>query len=98
MFGVIVRFPDDVGPDREQAAKIAAAAHTAFEGMPGLRSKAFTYDDEAGRANNFYVWRAEDAARAFFSDELRARVTELYGAPPTVEFVEILELVENPDD
>ena len=95
VLGVFVSFPEDGGPDREHAAKIAAAARSTFEGMPGLRAKAFTYDHSAGRATNFYLWRSEDAARAFFTDELRDRVTKLYGAEPTIEFVEILELVDN---
>ncbi len=69
-----------------------------FEGMPGLRAKAFTYDDSAARAANFYLWRSEDAAREFFTDALRERVTELYGAEPTIDFVEILELVDNAGD
>jgi hypothetical protein len=95
MFGVFVTFPDDGGPDRERAAKVATAARSAFEGMPGLRAKAFTYDSAGGRATNFYLWQSEDAARAFFTDEVRDRVTELYGAKPVIEFVEILELVDN---
>ncbi|HEY2296331.1 MAG TPA: hypothetical protein VGH43_01285 [Jatrophihabitans sp.] len=95
MFGVIVRFPEDAGPDRERAAKVAAEARSMFEGMPGLHSKAFTYDHSAGRATNFYLWRSETAARAFFTDDLRDRVRELYGAEPTIEFVEVLELVDN---
>lgn len=66
-----------------------------FEAMPGLRAKACTYNRSAGHATNFYVWRSEDAAGAFFTDDLRARVTELYGAEPIIEFVEILELVDN---
>ena len=41
-----------------------------FEGMPGLRSKVFTFDKERKRATNFYVWESEDAARSFFSDQL----------------------------
>ena len=92
MIGVFVSF---VGPDRERAAKVAAQARSMFEGMPGLRSKAFTYDESGGRASNFYLWQSEDAARAFFTDELRERVTELYGAAPTIDFVEVLELVDN---
>jgi hypothetical protein len=63
--------------------------------MPGLRSKAFTVDDAHQRAMNFYVWESEDAARTFFSDELRERVTGLYGVEPTIEFVEITQLVDN---
>lgn len=95
MLGVFVTFPEIGGPDRERAAKVAAASRNMFEGMSGLRAKAFTYDNSVGRATNFYVWQSEDAARAFFTDDLRERVTELYGAEPTIEFVEILELVDN---
>ena len=32
---------------------------------------------------------------SFFSDELRARVTELYGVTPSIEFVEIAQIVDN---
>ena len=66
-----------------------------FEGMAGLRSKVFTYDEAAARATNFYVWDSPDAARAFFSDALIERVTGLYGVTPTVEFVDVLALVDN---
>jgi hypothetical protein len=66
-----------------------------FEGMPHLRSKAFTLGESKTRATNAYVWDSEDAARQFFSDELVERVTGLYGVRPHVEFAEILELVDN---
>jgi hypothetical protein len=97
MIGALVTFGED-GPDRERAAKVAAEARAGFEGMPGLRTKAFLYDEAAGRATNFYLWQSEDAARAFFTDALRDRVIELYGAQPTINFVEVLELVDNPAD
>jgi len=41
------------------------------------------------------VWDSEDAARGFFSDALVERVTGLYGVKPTVEFVDVLALVDN---
>jgi hypothetical protein len=63
--------------------------------MPGLRSKAFTLSSARREATNFYVWDSEEAARAFFTDELLERLTGLYGVRPTVEFVEIAALVEN---
>jgi hypothetical protein len=46
-------------------------------------------------AANFYVWDSEEAAKAFFTDELLERVTGLYGVRPSVEFVQIATLVEN---
>jgi hypothetical protein len=95
VIGVTVTFQYDEDFDRDRVLSIAENARKTFEGMPGLRSKAFTVDDEQKRAVNFYVWESEDAARSFFSDELRARVTGLYGVPPTIAFVEIAQLVDN---
>jgi heme-degrading monooxygenase HmoA len=95
MIGTFVTFR--YGNDFEDAAirKIAEAAKPAFEGMPGLRSKAFTLDAANKEAVNFYVWDSEAAARAFFTDALLARVTGLYGVRPTIRTVEIAALVDN---
>ena len=38
---------------------------------------------------------SEEAAKAFFNEELAQRVTGLYGVRPTVSFVEIAALVDN---
>lgn len=95
MIGVFVRFSYADNFDEEAVRRIAAAARTKFEGMPGLRSKAFTINPARREATNFYVWDSEDAARAFFNEALVERVTSLYGVRPGVEFVRIAELVEN---
>jgi len=42
-----------------------------------------------------YVWDSEEAAKAFFTDEMLERVAGLYGVRPTIEFVQIATLVEN---
>jgi heme-degrading monooxygenase HmoA len=95
MIGAFVtfRYGDDF--DERAVRTIAETARARFEGMPGLRSKAFTLDSEKREATNFYVWDSEDAARAFFTDELLERVSGLYGVRPSVEFVQIAALVEN---
>ena len=95
MIGVSVTFQYDGNFNRGRVASIAENARGTFEGMPGLRSKVFTVDDTRQRAMNFYVWESADAAKSFFSEELRERVTGLYGVEPTIEFVEIAELVDN---
>jgi hypothetical protein len=48
-------------------------------------------DQERQRAANFYVWDSEQAAKDFFTQELRDRVTGLYGVAPRIEFVEIVD-------
>ena len=95
MIGVFVtfRYGDDF--DEQVVRKIAETARAKFEGMPRLRSKAFTLNSEKREATNFYVWDSEEAAKAFFNDQLLARVTSLYGVAPSVEFVQVVSLVEN---
>ncbi len=95
MIGVLVSFDYDGTLDPERVLKVAENAGPAFEGMPGLRLKVFTLDHERQRAMNVYVWESEDAAKAFFTDELTERVTGLYGVRPRIEFVEIAALVDN---
>jgi hypothetical protein len=95
MVGMFVTFDYPDGADRQRAQAVASNARKVFEGMPGLRSKAFTLDEAAGRATNFYVWESRDAAAGFFTDAVRQQVTELYGVEPVVTIVEILELVDN---
>jgi len=95
VIGVSVTFQYDDDFDRDRVVSIAENARGTFEGMPGLRSKVFTVDDARKRAMNFYVWESADAAKSFFSDEMRERVTGLYGVEPTIDFVEIAVLVDN---
>ena len=95
MIGVFVTFRYGDNFDEPAVRKIAAVARARFEGMPGLRSKAFTLNAVKHEATNFYVWESEDAAKAFFTDELVERVTDLYGVRPSVEFVQLAALVEN---
>jgi hypothetical protein len=95
MIGVNVTFDYDGNFDRARVIKVAENARGMFEGMPGVRYKFFTFDEKEQRANNFYVWESREAAEQFFSEELRGRVTELYGVAPSIEFVEVAEIVDN---
>jgi heme-degrading monooxygenase HmoA len=95
MIGVFVKFIYGDNFDERAVRKIAENVSAKFEGMPGLRSKAFTLNSAKREATNFYIWESEDAAKAFFTNELLERVTGLYGVRPTLEFVQIATLVEN---
>ena len=95
MVGVVVTFRYEDNFDEQAIRKIAETARGRFDGMPGLRSKAFTINSGKREATSFYVWDSEDAAKAFFTDQVLERVAGLYGVRPRVEFVEIAALVEN---
>lgn len=94
MIGVFVTFPYAEQFDEQALRKIAETSRSKFTGMSGLRSKAFTVNSEKRQAVNFYIWESEQAARAFFTDEMLQRVTALYGVRPSVEFVQIAALAE----
>jgi len=95
MIGVFVTFRYGSNYDEQALRKIAETARATFERMPGLRSKAFTLNSGKREAANFYVWDSDDAAKAFFTDQVLEMVTGLYGVRPSVEFVQIATLVEN---
>jgi heme-degrading monooxygenase HmoA len=95
MIGVSVVFAYDGDFDRSRVREVAKNARKMFEDLPGLRFKVFTLDEKQQRAMNFYVWDSQEAAEAFFTEELRERVTGLYGVSPTISFFEIVELVDN---
>jgi heme-degrading monooxygenase HmoA len=98
MIGVFVTFRYGENFDErtvQKIQKIAESARALFEGMPGLRSKAFTFSPKTHEATNFYVWDSEETAKAFFTDELIEKVTGLYGVRPSVNFVQIATLVDN---
>ena len=95
MLGVIVEFQYADDFDRPRVEGIAHEARGRFEGMPGLRQKAFTVDEPNRRATNVYLWHSEEAARAFFTEEQVERIAGLYGVRPTVTFVEAVEVVDN---
>src|ERR1043166_6728695 len=95
MIGVFVTFRVGDNFNEQTVRKIAQTASPKFDGMAGLRSKAFTLNSAKREATNFYVWDSENAAKAFFTEELLERVTGLYSVRPSVEFVQIATLVEN---
>ena len=93
--GVSVVFEYEGDFDRARVIEVAKNARKMFEGLPGLRFKFFTLDEKEQRAMNLYVWDSREAAEAFFTDELRERVTGLYGVTPTISYLEIAEIVDN---
>ena len=95
MIGVNVTFDYNGDFDRSRVIKVAENTRAVIEATPGVRFKFYTYDEKNQRATNFYVWDSQDAAERFFSEATRELVTDLYGVPPTIDYVEIAQIVDN---
>jgi len=96
MIAVMVRFQYENEFNEARLQQIAEGARSKFQGMPGLRSKAFTVDAAKRLALNFYVWDSEDAARKFFSPQMIDGVEKIYGVRPSIDYVKLVTFVENP--
>jgi hypothetical protein len=95
MIGVVVTFDYKGEIDPSLVTKIAEEARGLFEGMPGLRYKIFTLDEKNAIARNLYVWDSDLAAREFFNDQIRGRIAGLYGVEPTIDYVDVVGIVDN---
>jgi heme-degrading monooxygenase HmoA len=95
MIGTIVTIGPHAELTRERASAVAEREGPKFEGMDGLQSKVFMWNDDTGTVTSTYVWDSEEAARAFFTPEVKAMVTELYGTEPKVQFTEVSALIDN---
>ena len=73
MIGIFVTFRYGDNFNEQTVRKIAETARAKFEGMVGLRSKAFTLNSAKREATNFYVWDSEmppeDSLPKSFSSE-----------------------------
>lgn len=95
MIAVFVTFDYADNFDRNRILAIAEKARGTFVGMAGLRQKAFSIDDENRRVRNVYFWDSAEAARAFFTPALAERIRGLYGVAASIEFAEVVALVDN---
>jgi hypothetical protein len=95
VIGVIVTLGPDKHLDRERATAVAEREGPKFQGMDGLVSKVFMWNDETKTVVNTYVWESEEAAHAFFTPEMKTLVIELYGVEPQVQFAEVSALIDN---
>src|SRR5690606_327092 len=94
MIGVFVTFAYVNDFDEQALRQIAEAARPLFENMTGLRSKAFTVNTAEREANNFYVEESDQATRPYSTEEMVARLAEIYGATPRIEFVQVMARID----
>jgi hypothetical protein len=95
MVGTILTFQYGEDFDRSRVEGVAEQEKGKFEGLPGLRFKLFAVDEGQRRAVNIYLWETREAADAVLTPELAAMAAGLYGAQPTVEYLDVAAIVDN---
>ena len=94
MYTLTVRFK--LPPGTAFKALRAAIVERAqlYEGMPGLRSKAFVLDETSGEYGGNYVWETRAAAERFVESETFRGAVAKFG-PPEVRLHEVVAYLEN---
>jgi len=66
-----------------------------YQGVPGLIRKYYIRSEDGRTAGGIYLWESRAAAERAFDGEWRSRVTQLYGAEPTVAWFDTPVVVDN---
>lgn len=78
-----------------QAAEVFRSTAPKYLGRPGLVRKHYYLSESGDRAGGIYFWESKAAAQACYTPEWQATVTEKYGSPPDVLYVEVPVTVDN---
>ena len=90
----IVRFPLDPPLPADDVWAMFEASAPSYQQLPGLLRKHYLRAEDGTTAGGVYLWESRAAAEAVYDDAWHQRLTEKYGAPPTVEYFESVVTVE----
>lgn len=95
MITVVATFPSPEGATLESVTEIFESTAPLYRDLPGLVLKSYIFDPESRTAGGVYLLENEAAADRLFDATWHARVTEKYGAEPTVRRFHSPVVVDN---
>jgi len=90
---VTFRLPQRLSLDA--ATDIFKSTAPRYLGKPGLIRKHYYVSEAGDKAGGIYLWKSKADAEACFTAEWRAIVTEKYGAPPDILYVNAPVSIDN---
>ena len=79
----------------DEAKAIFRSTAPRYQTQPGLIRKYYVVSEDGMTAGGVYLWRSREDADAMYDDAWRAFVTEKYGAPPQVVYMNSPVVVDN---
>ena len=80
-----------------EATKMFESTAPRYQGLPGLVRKNYVLSEDGRRSGGIYLWESRAAAERVYTAEWRKTMTEKYGTPPQVEYLESPVMVDNRD-
>jgi hypothetical protein len=95
MHTAIVQFhlPAPIGVDEAKQRFHATAPK--YKNLPGLIRKYYLLSEDGTRAGGVYLWETRAAGEAIYDGTWRARVEEVYGAAPQIDWFATPVIVDN---
>ncbi|MGI8526940.1 MAG: monooxygenase [Pseudolabrys sp.] len=77
------------------ATKMFQSTAPRYQGLAGLVRKNYLLSEDGRRAGGVYLWETRADAERVYNDEWRKVMTDKYGAPPRVEYLDSPVMVDN---
>ena len=79
----------------DEAKAIFQSTAPRYQSQAGLIRKYYVLSEDGMTAGGVYLWQSRRAADALYTDAWKAFVTEKYGAPPQVVYMDCPVVVDN---
>ena len=79
----------------DEAASVFKSTAPKYLGKPGLIRKHYYLTEAGDRAGGIYLWKSKLDAEACYTPDWKTTVTEKYGAPPDILYVQVPVSVDN---
>lgn len=96
MIAVLILFDTDGALSLGDATERFNTTAPNYRGRAGLDSKAYLYEQDGSAVGGFYIWESREAADAVYTDEWKAKATELYGVAPVIRYFDVPVQIQNP--
>ena len=79
----------------EEARRLADETAPKYKQTPGLVRKYFVRGEDGLSWGGIYLWETRGHAEVLFDEEWQARVTDTYGSPPTMRWLDCALVLDN---
>ncbi len=95
MITAIVQFKLSPSITRDHVQEDFSHLAPTFRNLPGLIRKYFLLSKDGTIAGGVYLWKSQEDAEHFYTDEFKRSITDRYGFEPSITYFESPIVVDN---
>jgi len=95
MITAVVQFGLPKPVTLEEATKMFESTALKYKNLPGLIRKYYLRSEDGRKAGGVYLWENKAAAEKVYSGEWKARVQQVYGSTPEIQWFDTPVIVDN---